>query len=52
MPLGQAKLLSDKSAPLEDSITTVDVSLGQMIRTQRYFRLWENRGYNTVKGTQ
>ncbi|PWN87801.1 hypothetical protein FA10DRAFT_244746 [Acaromyces ingoldii] len=52
LPLAQAALLSASSAPLEESITKVGSKLTQIVRTQRYFRTWENRGFALVKGTQ
>ena len=52
LPLSQAALLSEHSAPLEDSIGKVQEQLTNMGRTQRYFRTWENRGFDTVKSTQ
>lgn len=52
LPLSSAAALSESSAPLEESISKVDAQLTSVVRTQRYFRVWENRGYNTVKGTQ
>lgn len=52
LPLAQAALLSASSAPLEESITKVASKLTQIVRTQRYFRTWENRGFALVKGTQ
>lgn len=51
-PLSQAALLSEHSAPLEESIGTVQEQLTSITRTQRYFRSWENRGFDTVKSTQ
>ncbi|PWZ00036.1 hypothetical protein BCV70DRAFT_200208 [Testicularia cyperi] len=52
VPLTPAKLLKEHSAPLEDSITSVDEKLTQIERTQRYFRVRENRNFDTVKSTQ
>ena len=51
-PLGQASMLSEHSAPLEESISAVNELLTDMGRTQRYFRTWENRGYDLVRSTQ
>lgn len=52
MPLSQAALLSEHSAPLEESIGKVKQKLTSIARTQRYFRTWENRGFDTVRSTQ
>ncbi|CAO1619749.1 unnamed protein product [Parajaminaea phylloscopi] len=52
LPLGQTALLSEHSAPLEESIGKVQDQLTSVVRTQRYFRTWENRGFDTVKSTQ
>lgn len=52
LPLSQAALLSEHSVPLEDSIGKVQEQLTSIGRTQRYFRTWENRGFDTVKSTQ
>lgn len=51
-PINPTALLKDHSAPLEDSITTVADKLTAITRTQRYFRLRENRNTDTVKSTQ
>lgn len=51
-PISPTALLKDHSAPLEDSITTVADKLTAITRTQRYFRLRENRNTDTVKSTQ
>ncbi|PWN97979.1 hypothetical protein FA09DRAFT_330137 [Tilletiopsis washingtonensis] len=51
-PLSGAALLTEHSAPLEDSIQKLDGQLTQVQRTQRYFRVWENRGFSTVRSTQ
>lgn len=51
MPLSQAAQLSEHSAPLEQSIGKVSEQLVSIARTQRYFRTWENRGFDTVRNT-
>ncbi|KAN0062747.1 hypothetical protein ACQY0O_004942 [Thecaphora frezii] len=52
LPLSATKLLSEHSAPLETSISEVQERLNSISRTQRYFRLRENRNFGTVKSTQ
>lgn len=52
VPLSQAQMLKEHSAPLEESIGEVQQQLTSIGRTQRYFRTWENRGFDTVKSTQ
>ncbi|KDN40339.1 hypothetical protein K437DRAFT_270002 [Tilletiaria anomala UBC 951] len=52
MPLSQTQLLSDHSAPLEESITKIGSELTSIARTQRFFRTRENRNYDTVVSTQ
>ncbi|PWN35062.1 uncharacterized protein FA14DRAFT_133029 [Meira miltonrushii] len=51
LPVSAAALLSEHSAPLEESISKVDSQLTQITRMQRYFRTWENRGFATVRQT-
>jgi len=52
LPISKAKELAEHSAPLQESIYTVDAKLNSMIRTQRYFRVRENRSFHTVTSTQ
>lgn len=52
MPLNPSALLSDHSAPLESSISKVQEQLTDITRTQRYFRTWENRGFDLVRSTK
>ncbi|KAK0543531.1 hypothetical protein OC846_003167 [Tilletia horrida] len=52
LPISKAKELADHSAPLQESIISVDGKLNSMLRTQRYFRTRENRNFNTVVSTQ
>ncbi|EPQ26664.1 uncharacterized protein PFL1_05644 [Pseudozyma flocculosa PF-1] len=52
LPISAAALLSEHSAPLEDSISQVQERLTSITRTQRYFRVRENRNFGTVRNTQ
>lgn len=52
LPITPAKLLKEHSAPLEEGIASVDEKLTQIARTQRYFRVRENRNFDTVNSTQ
>ena len=52
LPIQPAKLLKEHSAPLEEMIGNLDDKLTQVGRTQRYFRVRENRNFDTVKSTQ
>ncbi|SPC67755.1 related to ERP2 - p24 protein involved in membrane trafficking [Ustilago sp. UG-2017b] len=52
LPITPAKLLKEHSAPLEEGISNMVDKLTQIIRTQRYFRVRENRNFDTVKSTQ
>lgn len=52
VPLSQVQMLKEHSVPLEESIGEVQQQLTSIGRTQRYFRTWENRGFDTVKSTQ
>ncbi|GAK66266.1 endosomal cargo receptor [Moesziomyces antarcticus] len=52
LPITPAKLLKEHSAPLEEGISNLNDKLTQITRTQRYFRVRENRNFNTVKSTQ
>ncbi|PWN50710.1 hypothetical protein IE53DRAFT_82068 [Violaceomyces palustris] len=52
IPISSAALLSDHSAPLEESISKMAEKLTAISRTQKYFRVRENRNYSTVKSTQ
>lgn len=52
MPLNPSAMLSEHSAPLDTSISKVQEQLTDIMRTQRYFRTWENRGFDTVRSTK
>lgn len=52
LPIQPSKLLKDHSAPLEEMIGNLQDKLTQVQRTQRYFRVRENRNFDTVKSTQ
>ncbi|CDU22288.1 related to ERP2-p24 protein involved in membrane trafficking [Sporisorium scitamineum] len=52
LPIQPAKLLKEHSAPLEEGIGNMAEKLQQIARTQRYFRVRENRNFDTVKSTQ
>ena len=52
LPIAPAKLLKEHSAPLEEGIGNMNDKLTQIGRTQRYFRVRENRNFDTVKSTQ
>lgn len=52
LPIAPAKQIKDQSPPLEEGISNMHEKLTQIGRTQRYFRLRENRNFNTVKSTQ
>lgn len=52
VPIQPAKLLKEHSAPLEEGIGNMDEKLTQIGRTQRYFRVRENRNFDTVRSTQ
>lgn len=52
IPMTPAQLLSDHSAPLEESITKIHRELTGVGRTQRFFRTRENRNFDTVVSTQ
>ncbi|KIS67281.1 uncharacterized protein UMAG_04383 [Mycosarcoma maydis] len=52
LPIQPAKLLKEHSAPLEEGIANMDEKLTQITRTQRYFRVRENRNFDTVRSTQ
>lgn len=52
LPITPSKLLKEHSAPLEEGISSLGNSLEQVGRTQRYFRVRENRNFDTVRSTQ
>ena len=52
LPISAAALLSEHSAPLETSISKMQEKLTNIARTQRYFRVRENRNFGTVKSTR
>ncbi|TKY88704.1 hypothetical protein EX895_002335 [Sporisorium graminicola] len=52
LPIQPAKLLKEHSAPLEEGIGNIADKLTQIARTQRYFRVRENRNFDTVRSTQ
>lgn len=52
LPITPAKLLKEHSAPLEEGISGLGDKLTQIGRTQRYFRVRENRNFDTVRSTQ
>ncbi|SJX64840.1 related to ERP2-p24 protein involved in membrane trafficking [Sporisorium reilianum f. sp. reilianum] len=52
LPIQPAKLLKEHSAPLEEGIGNMAEKLTQIARTQRYFRVRENRSFDTVRSTQ
>ncbi|SPO30901.1 related to ERP2 - p24 protein involved in membrane trafficking [Ustilago trichophora] len=52
LPIQPTKLLKEHSAPLEEMIGNLHDKLTQVERTQRYFRVRENRNFDTVKSTQ
>ncbi|EST09345.1 hypothetical protein PSEUBRA_000937 [Kalmanozyma brasiliensis GHG001] len=52
LPIKAGKLLKEHSAPLEEGIGGLGEKLEQIGRTQRYFRVRENRNFDTVRSTQ
>ncbi|SNX83970.1 related to ERP2 - p24 protein involved in membrane trafficking [Melanopsichium pennsylvanicum] len=52
LPIQPSKLLKEHSAPLEEMIGNLQDKLTQVGRTQRYFRVRENRNFDTVQSTQ
>ncbi|WFD29779.1 hypothetical protein MSPP1_000792 [Malassezia sp. CBS 17886] len=52
LPIAKAALLSEKSSPVEESMSKLDSDLMAVERTLRYFRVRENNGFSLVETTR